>query len=330
MAGYPQMRLRRLRKTGWMRRLVAETRLDVSDLIWTAIISDSGQDRVDIPSLPDVQRLSVSALVEDAKKAADLGIPALAIFPNISDQFKSEDAAEAANPDGIVPQAVRAIKKAVPNIGVIVDVALDPYTSHGHDGLMEGDEILNDPTVEMLTKVALMLAESGADIVAPSDMMDGRIGAVRDTLDDAGYGDVPIMSYAAKFASGFYGPYRDAIGTSATLKGDKRTYQMNPANFDIALREVELDLSEGADMIMVKPGMPYLDVISAIKSEFGYPTFAFQVSGEYAMMKAAGANGWLDYDRIMMESLVSFKRAGCDGILTYAAHDIATKLKASA
>ena len=330
MAGYPQMRLRRLRKTGWMRRLVAETRLDVSDLIWTAIISDSGQDRVDIPSLPDVQRLSVSALVEDAKKAADLGIPALAIFPNISDQFKSEDAAEAANPDGIVPQAVRAIKKAVPNIGVIVDVALDPYTSHGHDGLMEGDEILNDPTVEMLTKVALMLAESGADIVAPSDMMDGRIGAVRDTLDDAGYGDIPIMSYAAKFASGFYGPYRDAIGTSATLKGDKRTYQMNSANFDIALREVELDLSEGADMIMVKPGMPYLDVISAIKSDFGCPTFAFQVSGEYAMMKAAGANGWLDYDRIMMESLISFKRAGCDGILTYAAHDIATKLKANA
>ena len=330
MAGYPQMRLRRLRKTGWMRRLVAETRLDVSDLIWTAIISDSGQDRVDIPSLPDVQRLSVSALVEDAKKAADLGIPALAIFPNISDQFKSEDAAEAANPDGIVPQAVRAVKKAVPNIGVIVDVALDPYTSHGHDGLMEGDQILNDPTVEMLTKVSLMLAESGADIVAPSDMMDGRIGAVRDTLDDAGYGDIPIMSYAAKFASGFYGPYRDAIGTSATLKGDKRTYQMNPANFDIAMREVELDLSEGADMIMVKPGMPYLDVISAIKSDFGCPTFAFQVSGEYAMMKAAGANGWLDYDRIMMESLVSFKRAGCDGILTYAAHDIATKLKASA
>ena len=330
MAGYPQMRLRRLRRIGWMRRLVAETRLDVSDLIWTAIISDSGQDRVDIPSLPDVQRLSVSALVEEAKKAADLGIPALAIFPNISDQFKSEDAAEAANPDGIVPQAVRAVKKAVPNIGVIVDVALDPYTSHGHDGLMEGDEILNDPTVEMLTKVALMLAESGADIVAPSDMMDGRIGAVRDTLDDAGYGDIPIMSYAAKFASGFYGPYRDAIGTSATLKGDKRTYQMNPANFDIAMREVELDLSEGADMIMVKPGMPYLDVISAIKSDFGCPTFAFQVSGEYAMMKAAGANGWLDYDRIMMESLISFKRAGCDGILTYAAHDIATKLKASA
>ena len=330
MAGYPQMRLRRLRKTGWMRRLVAETRLDVSDLIWTAIISDSGQDRVDIPSLPDVQRLSVSALVEDAKKAADLGIPALAIFPNISDQFKSEDAAEAANPNGIVPQAVRAIKKAVPNIGVIVDVALDPYTSHGHDGLMEGDQILNDPTVEMLTKVSLMLAQSGADIVAPSDMMDGRIGAVRDTLDDAGYGDIPIMSYAAKFASGFYGPYRDAIGTSATLKGDKRTYQMNPANFDIAMREVELDLSEGADMIMVKPGMPYLDVISAIKSDFGCPTFAFQVSGEYAMMKAAGANGWLDYDRIMMESLISFKRAGCDGILTYAAHDIATKLKASA
>ncbi len=328
MAGYPQMRLRRLRKTGWMRRLVAETRLDVSDLIWTAIVSDSGLDRVDVPSLPGVQRLSVTALVEEAQKAADLGIPALAIFPNISDKFKSEDAAEAANPDGIVPEAVRAIKKAVPNIGVIVDVALDPYTSHGHDGLMGGDDILNDPTVVMLNKVAVMLAESGADIVAPSDMMDGRIGAVRDALDDAGHSEIAIMSYAAKFASGFYGPYRDAIGTSAALKGDKRTYQMNPANIDIAMREVELDLSEGADMIMIKPGMPYLDVISAVKSDFLVPTFAFQVSGEYAMMKAAGANGWLDYDRIMMESLISFKRAGCDGILTYAAHDIAAKLTA--
>ena len=330
MAGYPQMRLRRLRKTGWMRRLVAETRLDVSDLIWTAIISDSGQDRVGIPSLPDVQRLSVSALVEDAKKAADLGIPALAIFPNISDQFKSEDAAEAANPDGIVPQAVRAIKKAVPNIGVIVDVALDPYTSHGHDGLMEGDVILNDPTVEMLATVGVMLADAGADIVAPSDMMDGRIGAVRDALDDAGHTDVSILSYAAKFASGFYGPYRDAIGTSATLKGDKRTYQMNPANIDIALREVELDITEGADMVMVKPGLPYLDVIAAIKAEFARPTFAFQVSGEYAMIKAAGANGWLDFDRIYIESLMSIKRAGCDGILTYGAIDVAERLNKSA
>ncbi|WP_427450905.1 porphobilinogen synthase [Litorimonas sp. WD9-15] len=323
------MRLRRLRKTDWMRRMVAETRLDVSDLIWTCIVSDSGLDRVDVPSLPGVQRLSVKALVEEARKASDLGIPALAIFPNISPEFKSEDAREAANPKGIVPEAVRAIKKAVPEIGVIVDVALDPYTSHGHDGLMEGETILNDPTVEALAKVGVMLAEAGADIVAPSDMMDGRIGAVRDALDDAGHADVSIMSYAAKFASGFYGPYRDAIGTSTTLKGDKRTYQMNPANMNIALREVELDLTEGADMVMVKPGMPYLDVISAIKQEFARPTFAFQVSGEYAMMKAAGANGWLDYDRIMMETLMSFKRAGCDGILTYAALEVAEKLKSA-
>jgi len=309
--------------------MVAETRLDVSDLIWTCIVSDSGLDRVDVPSLPGVQRLSVTALVEEARKAADLGIPALAIFPNISPEFKNEDAREAVNPKGIVPEAVRAIKKAVPEIGVIVDVALDPYTSHGHDGLMEGETILNDPTVEALAKVGVMLAEAGADIVAPSDMMDGRIGAVRDALDDAGHSDVSIMSYAAKFASGFYGPYRDAIGTSTALKGDKRTYQMNPANMDIALREVELDLTEGADMVMVKPGMPYLDVISAIKQEFARPTFAFQVSGEYAMMKAAGANGWLDYDRIMMETLISFKRAGCDGILTYAALEVAEKLKSA-
>lgn len=310
-----------------MRRMVAETRLDVSDLVLTAIISDAGPDRVDIPSLPGVQRLSVNAIVEEAKRAADLGIPALAIFPNISTDQKSEDALEAANPKGLVPAAVRAIKKAVPNIGVIVDVALDPYTNHGHDGLMEGETILNDPTVEMLAKVGVMLAEAGADIVAPSDMMDGRIGAVRDALDDHGHNDVSILSYAAKFASGFYGPYRDAIGTSAALKGDKRTYQMNPANLDLALREVELDLSEGADMVMVKPGMPYLDVIAAIKAEFARPTFAFQVSGEYAMMKAAGQNGWLDYDRIMMESLISFKRAGCDGILTYAAIEVADRLR---
>ncbi len=326
MAVFPQMRLRRLRRTDWMRRMVAETRLDVSDLVLTAIVSDAGPDRVDIPSLPDVQRLSVSALVDEAKRAADFGIPAMAIFPNISTDQKSENAVEAANPRGLVPEAVRAIKKAVPNIGVIVDVALDPYTSHGHDGLMEGETILNDPTVEMLAKVGVMLADAGADIVAPSDMMDGRIEAVRQGLDDAGHTDVAILSYAAKFASGFYGPYRDAIGTSAALKGDKRTYQMNPANLDVALREVALDIAEGADMVMIKPGMPYLDVIAAIKAEFARPTFAFQVSGEYAMMKAAGANGWLDYDRIMMESLMSFKRAGCDGILTYAAIEVAEAL----
>ncbi|WP_189581303.1 porphobilinogen synthase [Litorimonas cladophorae] len=329
MSVFPQMRLRRLRRTDWMRRMVAETHLTVNDLVLTAIVSDAGPDRVDIPSLPGVQRLSVNALVEEARRAADLGIPAMAIFPNISENEKSEDAAEAANPKGLVPQAVRAIKDAVPEIGVIVDVALDPYTSHGHDGLMEGDIILNDPTVEMLARVGVMLADAGADIVAPSDMMDGRIEAVRQGLDDAGHTDISILSYAAKFASGFYGPYRDAIGTKTALKGDKRTYQMNPANIDVALREVELDLAEGADMVMVKPGMPYLDVISAIKAEFARPTFAFQVSGEYAMMKAAGQNGWLDYDRIMMESLMSFKRAGCDGILTYAAIEVAERLKES-
>jgi len=327
MAVFPQMRLRRLRRTDWMRRMVAETRLDVSDLVLTSIVSDAGPDRVDIPSLPGVQRLSVKALVEQAQQAADLGIPAMAIFPNISPDEKSEDPAEAANPKGLVPEAVRAIKKAVPNIGVIVDVALDPYTSHGHDGLMEGEIILNDPTVAMLAKVGVMLADAGADIVAPSDMMDGRIEAVRQGLDDAGHTDVAILSYAAKFASGFYGPYRDAIGTSAALKGDKRTYQMNTANLDVALREVEMDINEGADMVMVKPGMPYLDVIAAIKAEFARPTFAFQVSGEYAMMKAAGQNGWLDYDRIMMESLLSFKRAGCDGVLTYAAIEVAERLR---
>ena len=329
MSVFPQMRLRRLRQSDWMRRMVAETRLDVSDLILTAIVSDAGPDRVDIPSLPGVQRLSVKALVEQAQKAADLGIPALALFPNITPADRSEDAAEAANPKGLVPEAVRAIKKAVPNIGIIVDVALDPYTSHGHDGLMEGDTILNDPTVDMLAEVGVMLADAGADIVAPSDMMDGRIGAVRDALDNKGHADVAILSYAAKFASGFYGPYRDAIGTSTALKGDKRTYQMNPANIDIALREVELDITEGADMVMIKPGMPYLDVISAIKAEFALPTFAFQVSGEYAMMKAAGANGWLDFDRIYMESLMSFKRAGCDGILTYGAIEAAERLNKS-
>ncbi len=326
MAVFPQMRLRRLRQTDWMRRMVAETRLDISDLVLTTIVSDAGPDRVDIPSLPGVQRLSVKALVEQAQQAADLGIPAMAIFPHISTDQKCEEAKEAANPKGLVPEAVRAIKKAVPDIGVIVDVALDPYTSHGHDGLMEGETVLNDPTVAMLAKVGAMLADAGADIVAPSDMMDGRIEAVRQGLDDAGHTDVAILSYAAKFASGFYGPYRDAIGTTAALKGDKRTYQMNPANLDVALREVELDLAEGADMVMVKPGMPYLDVISAIKAEFARPTFAFQVSGEYAMMKAAGQNGWLDYDRIMLESLLSFKRAGCDGILTYAAIEVAERL----
>ena len=317
MAAYPQLRLRRKRQADWSRRLVAETQLSVNDLIWTAVISDSVKGREQVESLPGVNRLSIDALVEDAKAAADLGIPALALFPHINPNLKDEDAKEALNPDGFVPQAVRALKDKVPEIGVIVDVALDPYTSHGHDGVMSGETILNDETLDILAESAVILAKSGADIVAPSDMMDGRVGAVRDALDGADFKDVMIMSYAAKYASGFYGPYRDAIGTASALKGDKRTYQMDPANSNEALHEVELDLLEGADMVMVKPGMPYLDIVRRIKDEFKVPTFAFQVSGEYAMMMAAAQNGWLDGNRVMMESLMSFKRAGCDGVLTY-------------
>ncbi len=317
VSAYPQLRLRRKRQADWSRRLVAETQLSVNDLIWTAVISDSVDDREPVPSLPGVNRLSINALVEEAKAARDMGIPALALFPHIDPKAKDEAAKEALNPDGLVPQAVRALKDQVPGIGVIVDVALDPYTSHGHDGVMTGETILNDETVEILAKSAIILAKSGADIVAPSDMMDGRVGAVRDALDGANFKDVMIMSYAAKYASGFYGPYRDAIGTSAALKGDKRTYQMDPANSDEALHEVELDLLEGADMVMVKPGLPYLDIVRRVKDEFRVPTFAFQVSGEYAMIMAAAQNGWLEEERVMLESLMSFKRAGCDGILTY-------------
>lgn len=315
MASYPQTRLRRKRKADWSRRLVSENQLSVNDLIWTAVITDGPSEAV--PSLPGVNRLSIKDLVSEAKSLAKLGVPALALFPHIDPKLKTDDAREALNPDGLIPRAVKALKAAVPNMGVIVDVALDPYTSHGHDGLMDGDIILNDPTVDLLAQSAIILAEAGADIVAPSDMMDGRVGAIRAALDDTNFEDIMIMSYAAKYASAFYGPYRDAIGTSASLKGDKRTYQMDPTNSDEALHEVEQDLLEGADMVMVKPGMPYLDIIRRIKDEFAVPTFAFQVSGEYAMLMAAAQNGWLDEKRVIMESLLSFKRAGCDGILTY-------------
>lgn len=323
---YPQLRMRRTRQFDWSRRLVRETHLSVDDLIWTTVISDGDIDREPVPSMPGVFRLSPKAMIEDAKRARNLGIPAMAIFPHISSSLKNARGTEASNPDGLVQTTIKAIKDAVPDIGIISDVALDPYTDHGHDGWMEDGVILNDPTVEALAGCAITLAEAGADIIAPSDMMDGRIGAVRNALDGSGFENIMIMSYAAKYASGFYGPYRDAIGTATALQGDKRTYQMDPGNSDEAIREVALDLEEGADMVMVKPGLPYLDIIKDIKDTFAVPTFAFQVSGEYAMIKAAAQNGWIDEDRVVLEALMSFKRAGCDGVLTYFAPQIAEKI----
>ena len=317
MATYPDLRLRRTRKADWSRRLVRETRLSRDDLIWTIVLSDGKKARDPVPSMPGVDRVNLKEVVKDAARARDLGIPAIALFPHINPKFKDAKASEALNEKGLIPEAIRAVKAAVPEIGVIVDVALDPYTDHGHDGLMQGERIINDPTVEILAQSALILAEAGADIVAPSDMMDGRVGAIRGALETHNHPDVMIMSYAAKYASGFYGPYRDAIGTASALKGDKATYQMDPANTDEALREVEQDILEGADMVMVKPGMPYLDIIRRVKDEFAMPTYAYQVSGEYAMLMAAAQNGWLDEKRVILESLTSLKRAGCDGVLSY-------------
>ncbi len=317
MARFPDTRLRRPRKADWSRRLMRETTLTPDDLIWTIVISDGKIPRDPVPSMPGVDRVNLDEVVKDAKRAQSLGIPAIALFPHINPKVKDGKASEALNPTGLIPEAVRAIKAAVPDIGLIVDVALDPYTDHGHDGLMQGDIIINDQTIDVLAQSALILAEAGADIVAPSDMMDGRVGAIRRMLDSADYSDVMIMSYAAKYASGFYGPYRDAIGTATALKGDKASYQMDPANSDEALREVKMDIFEGADMVMVKPGMPYLDIIHRVKNEFAMPTYAYQVSGEYAMIMAAAQNGWLDEKRVILESLSAFKRAGCDGILSY-------------
>jgi len=327
VATYPYLRLRRTRQANWSRRLVRENTLTRNDLIWTIVLSDGTEKRAPVPSMPGVDRVNLDEIVREAKRARDLGIPAIALFPHVNPKFKDAKASEALNAKGLVPEAVRAIKAAVPEIGVIVDVALDPYTDHGHDGLMEGETIINDPTVEILAESAMILADAGADIVAPSDMMDGRVGAIREALEAANHTDVMIMSYAAKYASGFYGPYRDAIGTASALKGDKGTYQMDPANSDEALREVEQDILEGADMVMVKPGMPYLDIIRRIKDQFAMPTYAFQVSGEYAMIMAAAQNGWLDEKRVILESLMSFKRAGCDGVLTYSAPKAAEWLK---
>ena len=317
MATYPDLRLRRTRKADWSRRLVRETRLSRDDLIWTIVLSDGKKARDPVPSMPGVDRVNLKEVVKEAARARDLGIPAIALFPHINPKFKDAKASEALNEKGLIPEAIRAVKAAVPDIGVIVDVALDPYTDHGHDGLIQGERIINDPTVEILAQSALILAEAGADIVAPSDMMDGRVGAIRGALETHSHPNVMIMSYAAKYASGFYGPYRDAIGTATALKGDKATYQMDPANTDEALREVEQDILEGADMVMVKPGMPYLDIIRRVKDEFAMPTYAYQVSGEYAMLMAAAQNGWLDEKRVILESLTSLKRAGCDGVLSY-------------
>jgi porphobilinogen synthase len=320
------VRPRRNRRAEWSRRMVRETVLTTDDLIWPLFLVDGNKKREAIASMPGVERLSVDQAVREAERAAKLQIPCLALFPYTDPQRRDEDGTEALNPDNLVCSAIRAIKQNVPEVGILCDVALDPYTSHGHDGLLRGGEIINDETVAVLVKQALVEAEAGCDIIAPSDMMDGRIGAIRQALDDAGRTDVQIMAYAAKYASAFYGPFRDAVGSSATLTGDKRTYQMDPANTDEALREVELDIAEGADMVMVKPGLPYLDVLKRVKDTFGMPTFAYQVSGEYAMISAAAANGWLDGEKAMMESLLAFKRAGADGVLSYFAPRVAEKL----
>ncbi|AXS40255.1 porphobilinogen synthase [Breoghania sp. L-A4] len=320
-------RMRRNRRADWSRRLVRENVLTVDDLIWPIFIVAGSGVRQPVASMPGVERLSVDEAVRDAEKAASLGIPAIALFPYTDPALRDATGSEALNADNLVCRACRAIKKAVPNVGLVTDVALDPYTSHGHDGLMDGETILNDETVAQLVRQSLIQADAGADVIAPSDMMDGRIGAIRAALDDNGFTDLQIMSYAAKYASAFYGPFRDAVGTNATLVGDKRTYQMDPANTDEAIIEVELDLAEGADMIMVKPGMPYLDIVRRVKDTFAVPTYAYQVSGEYAMIMAAAQNGWLDGERAMLESLMAFKRAGADGVLTYFAPRVAEILK---
>jgi porphobilinogen synthase len=328
MSAYPQLRMRRLRRHDWTRRLVAENTLSASDLIWPVFVIAGENRREAIASMPGVERLSIDLAVAAAKEAAALGIPVIALFPNTDAKLKSEDGKEAVNPENLICHAVRAIKQAVPQIGVLCDVALDPYTSHGHDGLIRDGDVHNDATIEMLVSQALVQADAGCDIIAPSDMMDGRIGAIRAALEKAGHHNVLIMAYAAKYASAFYGPFRDAVGSAKSLLGDKRSYQMDPANGDEALREVALDLAEGADMVMVKPGMPYLDLVRRVKERFGVPTFAYQVSGEYAMLCAAFEKGWLDRDRAILESLTAFKRAGASGILTYFAVEAAKLLRA--
>lgn len=327
LAPYPATRLRRLRQADWTRRLVRETTLEPSDLIWSMVVHE-GEGTVPVASMPGVERLSVKEAAKAAVRARELGIPAIAIFPHIDGSRKDAAGSIASDPDGVIPRAVKAMKDAAPEVGIMCDVALDPFTDHGHDGVVEGGRILNDPTIERLIEQGLMQAEAGADILAPSDMMDGRIGKLRAALEGANFQDTMIMSYAAKYASAFYGPYRDAIGSAklSAGQGDKKTYQMDPANTEEAIREVALDIAEGADMVMVKPGMPYLDILRRLVEEFRMPTYAFQVSGEYAMIKAAAQNGWIDHDRAVMESLTAFKRAGAAGIITYFAPWAAEKL----
>lgn len=324
---FPTSRMRRNRYGNAVRRMVAENKLTTDDLIWPVFVIDGKGVKQEIPSMPGVFRYSIDRIGEEAQHAYDLGIPGIAIFPYTDPNKKTSDAFEALNPENLACEAARAIRDVCPDLMLLGDVALDPYTTHGHDGLMHEGEILNDESVDVLCRQALVQAEAGYDTVAPSDMMDGRIGAIRHSLDKAGYQNVRIMAYSAKYVSGFYGPFRDAIGSNAALQGDKFSYQMNPANSDEALREVAMDLEEGADMVMVKPGMPYLDIIRRVKDEFAVPTFAYQVSGEYAMLKAACINGWLDETRVIPESLIAFKRAGADGILTYFAKEVATMLK---
>ena len=316
-APYPALRLRRNRKSDWARRLVRETHLSVDDLIWPIFVREGEGVDEPVGAMPGVSRLSVDKAVTAAEEAQALGIPVIALFPFTDPALRDDTGSEALNPDNLVCRAVRAIKDKVPDVGILCDVALDPYTTHGHDGLLHHGEILNDATVDVLTEQALNQARAGADIIAPSDMMDGRIGVIRTALEAEGFVNTQIMAYAAKYASAFYGPFRDAVGSSATLQGDKKSYQMDPANGDEALREVALDLAEGADMVMVKPGLPYLDIVARVKAEFGAPTFAYQVSGEYSMLMAGIEKDLFDADRVIMESLLAFKRAGANGVLTY-------------
>jgi porphobilinogen synthase len=334
LASYPALRMRRLRQADWVRRLTRETTLAPSDLIWAMVVHDGQEARIPIAAMPGVDRLSLREAAKAAVEARALGIPAIAVFPHIDGAKKDASGAEAGNPDGLIASVVKAMKDAAPEVGIMCDVALDPFTEHGHDGIVEGNRILNDVTIERLVEQGLMQAEAGADILAPSDMMDGRVAGLRTALEAAGREDVMIMSYAAKYASAFYGPYREAIGSGKLGSGpvanppDKKTYQMDPSNTDEALREVALDIAEGADMVMVKPGLPYLDIVRRVVEAFSMPTFAFQVSGEYAMLVAAGQHGWIDEDRAILESLGAFKRAGCAGVITYFAPRVAAKLGA--
>ncbi|WP_020398817.1 porphobilinogen synthase [Kordiimonas gwangyangensis] len=326
-ASFPNTRLRRPRAHDWSRRMVRENAVTPNDLIWPIFIRDGKGEVEAVASMPGVNRLSVDKAVEAAKEARALGIPCIALFPNTPAGLRDDRGDEALNPDNLINTAMRAIKDAVPEVGLLADVALDPYTSHGQDGLVEDGRILNDETVGVLVQQAVVQAKAGADIIAPSDMMDGRIGAIRTELDKAGFAHVQVMAYSAKYASGFYGPFRDAVGSTGVLKGNKKTYQMDPANRLEAIREVELDIHEGADSVMIKPGMPYLDIIREVKDRFGVPTYAYQVSGEYAMLTAAAQNGWLDRNTVIMEALLSFKRAGADGVLTYFAPEAAKLLQ---